>query len=112
MFFQHLSNAQHTALPCYSESLGAPCPPEVQCTSLGSREGPLRNPRRSVILQSQIGTCVFRPFALPEGRSAEVDALYERNIIFERLITGQQSEDGVLPPAYCAESSLRCATMN
>jgi hypothetical protein len=27
---------------------------------------------------------------------------YERNIMFERLITGQQREDGVVPPAYCA----------
>jgi hypothetical protein len=35
-----------------------------------------------------------------------VDALYERNTIFERLITGQQSEDGVVPPAYSATLCL------
>jgi hypothetical protein len=29
-----------------------------------------------------------------------MDGFYERNLIFERLITGQQREDGVTPPAY------------
>jgi hypothetical protein len=37
---------------------------------------------------------------LPEQPLSEADALYERNVTFERLITGQQSEDGVVPPAY------------
>jgi hypothetical protein len=27
-------------------------------------------------------------------------SFHERNVIFERLITGQQREDGVTPPAY------------
>ena len=56
------------------------------------------------MLQSQIAAGASRPFPLPEERSVEVDALYERNMIFERLITGQQREDGILPPAYCAAS--------
>jgi hypothetical protein len=29
-----------------------------------------------------------------------MDSFYERNVTFERLITGQQREDGVAPPAY------------
>jgi hypothetical protein len=51
-----------------------------------------------------MATGAFRPFAVPEEQSVEVDAFYERNVIFERLITGQQREDGILPPAYCAAS--------
>ena len=51
-----------------------------------------------------MATGVFRPFAVPEEQPVEVDPFYERNVIFERLITGQQREDGILPPAYCAAS--------
>jgi len=29
-----------------------------------------------------------------------MDSFCERNVIFERLITGQQREDGIAPPAY------------
>jgi hypothetical protein len=42
----------------------------------------------------------LEPFVLPEEQSREVDMLYERSTIFERLISGQQSEVGVEPPAY------------
>ncbi|KAI0002225.1 hypothetical protein BJV74DRAFT_986079 [Russula compacta] len=99
-----LSNIQHTALPRYSESLDAPPspppPPGVPCAaSQNGAQPPRHRHRHSFVLQRQ---GVFGPLA--EEQSTEVDTLYERNVIFERLITGQQSEDGAVPPAYYAVS--------
>lgn len=31
-----------------------------------------------------------------------MDSFHERNVTFERLMTGQQREDGGAPPAYAA----------
>jgi hypothetical protein len=102
--FQPLSNAHHTALPRYSDIFGASSPLAPPCAPSEGHGDRFRRAHRSVILQSQVATGGFRPLALPEEQSAEVDAFYERNVIFERLITGQQREDGSLPPAYCATS--------
>jgi len=94
-----LSNAQHTALPRYSECLAAAAPPYAPSENCRPA---LRRSHDSVILQSEVATNIFPP---PDERSpSEVDALYERNMTFERLITGQQGEDGIVPPAYCAAS--------
>lgn len=78
-----LSNAQHTALPCYSEFADVPSPsptPAAPCASFEDHERSQFNPRPRT--------------------SSKIDSFYERNVIFERLITGQQREDGVTPPAY------------
>jgi len=99
-----LSNAHHTALPRYSEIVGASSPLAALCAPSEANGDRRRRGHRSVIVQSQVATGVFRPLALSEEQSAEVDTFYERNVIFERLITGQQREDGSLPPAYCAAS--------
>jgi len=92
-----LSNPQHTSLPRYSESLTAPSP---AAASSHVGEHALHYSHHSVVLQSPASRSVSGPLTSPEERSLEVDALYERNVMFERLITGQQSEDGVAPPAY------------
>jgi len=95
-----LSNAQHTALPRYSECPTAPSPAAPPYAPSENRGHALRRPHDSVILQSQVAAGVLPQ---PDERSpSEVDVLYERNMTFERLITGQQSEDGIVPPAYCA----------
>jgi hypothetical protein len=58
--------------------------------------------RHTFAPQSLITAGPFEPFVSPEEQAREVDMLYERSAIFERLITGQQSEAGVEPPAYSA----------
>ncbi|KAI0000962.1 hypothetical protein BJV77DRAFT_971841 [Russula vinacea] len=91
-----LSNVQHTALPRYSEIPDAPAP----CASFEDDGHFQFRPHRS----SAPGCQTVAPLASSEEQTppeAEVDRFYERNVIFERLITGQQREDGVVPPAYC-----------
>ncbi|KAI0250909.1 hypothetical protein BJV78DRAFT_1214578 [Lactifluus subvellereus] len=96
-----LSNEQHTSLPRYAESLNAPFPPPTPCASCGSNGHPLPYQHHSFAPQnsSTADPLELQVLALQE-QSPGVDALYERNVTFERLITGQQSEDGVVPPAY------------
>jgi hypothetical protein len=62
--------------------------------------------RHSLVPQNSTAAGPLEPLALQEGQPHEVDALYECNVTFERLITGQQSEDGVVPPAYSATLCL------
>lgn len=58
---------------------------------------------RPNVPQCLVPSGALAPSAPSEEREpSEVDGFYERNVIFERLITGQQREDGVVPPAYCA----------
>lgn len=42
----------------------------------------------------------------PNMTQARLGSLYDRNLMFERLITGQQSEMGESPPGYEFISSV------
>ncbi|KAH9174968.1 hypothetical protein EDB89DRAFT_2067121 [Lactarius sanguifluus] len=96
-----LASAQHVALPCYTETPDAPSPPPAPRVSWGrGRRHSLPYSRHTFAPESLITAGPLEPFIFPEGPSHEVDAQYERSAIFERLITGQQSEAGVVPPAY------------
>ncbi|SRR6266702_3583925 len=97
---QSLASAQHVALPRYTERQGAPPPPPAPRASMGGRRYSLPHSRHTFAPQSLITAGPLEPFVLREEPSREVDSLYERSAIFERLITGQQSEAGVVPPAY------------
>jgi hypothetical protein len=63
---------------------------------------PLPYRRHSRVPKNPTNADPLELLALQEEQSSEVDALYERNVTFERLISGQQSEEGVVPPAYSA----------
>ncbi|KAH8994421.1 hypothetical protein EDB92DRAFT_1943756 [Lactarius akahatsu] len=96
-----LASAQHVALPRYTETQDTPSPPPAPCASWGrGRRHSLPLSRHTFAPESLITAGPLEPFVFPEGSSREVDAQYERSAIFERLITGQQSEAGVVPPAY------------
>ncbi|KAI9507988.1 hypothetical protein F5148DRAFT_980567, partial [Russula earlei] len=96
-----LSNDQHTALPRYSECPYAPSSAAAPPYSSTESRRRASHPPNAALLHSQAATGVDTPFASPHERTLnEVDALYHRNVIFEQLITGQQREDGVVPPAY------------
>jgi hypothetical protein len=94
-----LASAQHVALPRYTEREDTPSAPPALRTS-SSRRHSLPLLRQTFAPQSLITAGPLEPFVLPEEQLREVDMLYERSTIFERLITGQQSEAGVEPPAY------------
>ncbi|KAN0130814.1 hypothetical protein V8E53_011489 [Lactarius tabidus] len=93
-----LASAQHVALPRYTEREETPFARPASRTS--SRRHSLPLLRQTFAPQSLITAGPLEPFVLPEEQSREVDMLYERSTIFERLISGQQSEAGVEPPAY------------
>ncbi|KAH9050986.1 hypothetical protein EDB83DRAFT_2399575 [Lactarius deliciosus] len=96
-----LASAQHVALPRYTETQDAPSPPPAPRVSWGrGRRYSLPHSRHTFAPESLITAGPLESFVFPEGPSREVDAQYERSAIFERLITGQQSEAGVVPPAY------------
>lgn len=97
-----LAGAQRVAPPRYTERQGAPSPPPAPRASLGSRRYSLPHLRQTFAPQSLITAGPLESFVLPEEPSSDLDMLYERSAIFERLITGQQSEVGVVPPAYSA----------
>ncbi|KAI9441623.1 hypothetical protein H4582DRAFT_1398749 [Lactarius indigo] len=98
-----LASAQHVALPRYTEIQDAPSPlPAPRASGGRSRRYSLPHSHHTFAPQSLSTAGPLEPFASPEGPSCEVDAQYERSAIFERLITGQQSEAGVVPPAYSA----------
>ncbi|KAH9050987.1 hypothetical protein EDB83DRAFT_2399578 [Lactarius deliciosus] len=79
-----LASAQHIELP------------------RGGRRNTLPPSRHTFAPQSLITAGPLEPFVSSEEPSLEADTQYERSAIFERLITGQQSEAGVVPPAYSA----------
>ncbi|KAI9465256.1 hypothetical protein BJY52DRAFT_1209668 [Lactarius psammicola] len=97
-----LASAQRVALPRYAERQDAPSPLPAPRASWGSRRHSFPLSRHIFAPQSLITAGSLEPFVLPEEPSREVDTLYERSATFERLITGQQSEAGVVPPAYSA----------
>ncbi|KAH9006181.1 hypothetical protein EDB86DRAFT_3142790 [Lactarius hatsudake] len=97
-----LASAQHIELPRYTETQDAPSSPPVPLAraSRGGRRHSLPLARHTFAPQSLITAGPLEPFVSPEEPSREADTQYERSAIFERLITGQQSEAGVVPPAY------------
>ncbi|KAH9025442.1 hypothetical protein EDB85DRAFT_1982737 [Lactarius pseudohatsudake] len=97
-----LASAQHIELPRYTETQNAPPPVPLARASRGGRRYSLPPSRHTFAPQSLITAGPLEPFVPPEEPSREADTQYERSAIFERLITGQQSEAGVVPPAYSA----------
>ncbi|KAH9174970.1 hypothetical protein EDB89DRAFT_1948905 [Lactarius sanguifluus] len=99
-----LASAQHIELPRYTETQDAPSSPPVPltCASRGGRRYTFPPSRHTFAPQSLITAGPLEPFVSPEVPSREADTQYERSAIFERLITGQQSEAGVVPPPYSA----------
>ncbi|KAH9067648.1 hypothetical protein EDB87DRAFT_1584445 [Lactarius vividus] len=99
-----LASAQHIELPRYTETQDALTSPPVPLArpSRGGRRYSLPLSRHTFAPQSLITAGPLEPFVSPEEPSREADTQYERSAIFERLITGQQSVAGVVPPAYRA----------
>ncbi|KAH9067647.1 hypothetical protein EDB87DRAFT_1584443 [Lactarius vividus] len=97
-----LASAQHVALPRYTEIRDAPSPLPTPRASWGRGRRYSLPHSHHTFAPPTLGP--LEPFVFPEGPSREADAQYELSAIFERLITGQQSEAGVVPPAYSPTS--------
>jgi len=97
-----LASTPHVALPRDTEREEAPPPPPPRAPRTSwSRRYSLPLLRHTFVPQSLITAGPYAPFVSSEEQACEVDT-FERSMIFERLITGQQSEAGVEPPAYSA----------
>ncbi|KAL1746644.1 hypothetical protein HDZ31DRAFT_33689 [Schizophyllum fasciatum] len=106
-------NPEWTALPRYSEALqgaleDAPmdgCP----CTEHESQHAPKLVLERvaskmssdsSLSTVSAVDSTPVNPASIPSLRSRQIEALMERNVRFERLVSGLETEAGDAPPAY------------
>ncbi|ETW74835.1 hypothetical protein HETIRDRAFT_482638 [Heterobasidion irregulare TC 32-1] len=106
---QCLCNSEHTSLPRYSEALEESFPQVRSCAC------PVKRRKQSVVppsppssgllertisrMSSDSGASLAEVTAAPHSR---VGTLFDQNVVYERLITGQQSESGEAPPAYVA----------
>ena len=56
------------------------------------------------VTQAQNCPCMVKKRSMrtrgAEGRNPELESLFEQNVRFERLVSGQESEVGQSPPAY------------
>ncbi|KAI0061210.1 hypothetical protein BV25DRAFT_807582 [Artomyces pyxidatus] len=110
-----LSNSQRTSLPRYSESLDDAVPTISPCSCRIKRiprhampslppAAPLLHPPQPI---ARAGSHLSNNSneSVPPVPEEDMDAvtsasMYATNLMYERLITGQQSEMGELPPAY------------
>ncbi|KAL1695910.1 hypothetical protein GGG16DRAFT_121259 [Schizophyllum commune] len=107
-------NPEWTALPRYSETFqGAledtnmddcPCAEHERRQNAPKlvleRTATKASSDSSLSTVSAIDSTPINPASMPSLRSREMEALMERNVRFERLVSGMETEAGDAPPAY------------
>ncbi|KAI0311490.1 hypothetical protein OF83DRAFT_755726 [Amylostereum chailletii] len=95
-----LADVKFTSLPRYSETLDSVPSLFALPNTRASRPQQRRGNSLASYPTSAEGIARSVPLEDPDPPVESSSTLYDRNVTFERLITGQQSEVGEAPPAY------------